>query len=248
MNAAAASAESTATHVEGVVEGVTDTVLDNANYSVSTDIDSDTAEATDSVTFTNLTPHPIGPVPITSMMPVGNGNTGVGSGVHMEPFVAQTYGVGYTPETHTAEQLKQQTGFKEDVKAEKGGKGGHVSLPSGSGATGSRRPSGGSGRSGVSRPSSGGGGGGGGKGSCFVAGTLITTQASFKPIEQIQKGDIVLSYNEQIGFNQYSKVVQTMIHDTIEPIYTLYIKNEQLRVTGIHRFFVTDKITCGIPQ
>lgn len=249
MNAAAASAESTATHVEGVVEGVTDTVLDNANYSVSTDIDSDTAEATDTVTFTNLTPQPIGPVPITSMMPVGNGNTGVGGGVHMEPFVAQTYGVGYTPETRTAEQLKQQTGFKEDVKAEKGGKGGHVSLPSGSGATGSRRPSGGSGRSGVSRPSSGGGrGGGGGKGSCFVAGTLITTQTSFKPIEQIQKGDIVLSYNEQIGFNQYSKVVQTMIHDTIEPIYTLYIKNEQLRVTGIHRFFVTDKITCGIPQ
>lgn len=249
MNAAAASAESTATHVEGVVEGVTDTVLDNANYSVSTDIDSDTAEATDTVTFTNLTPQPIGPVSITSMMPVGNGNTGVGGGVHMEPFVAQTYGVGYTPETRTAEQLKQQTGFKEDVKAEKGGKGGHVSLPSGSGATGSRRPSGGSGRSGVSRPSSGGGrGGGGGKRSCFVAGTLITTQTSFKPIEQIQKGDIVLSYNEQIGFNQYSKVVQTMIHDTIEPIYTLYIKNEQLRVTGIHRFFVTDKITCGIPQ
>ena len=39
-----------------------------------------------------------------------------------------------------------------------------------------------------------------------------------------------------------------MIHDTIEPIYTLYIKNEQLRVTGVHRFLVTDKIINGIPQ
>ena len=97
-----------------------------------------------------------------------------------------------------------------------------------------------------SRPSS--GGGGGGKGSCFVAGTLISTSLGFKPIEQIQKKDIVLSYNESIGLNEYSKVLQTMIHDTIEPIYTLYIKNEQLRVTGIHRFLVTDKITCGISQ
>jgi hypothetical protein len=98
-----------------------------------------------------------------------------------------------------------------------------------------------------SRPSSS-GGGGGGKKSCFVAGTLISTSLGFKPIEQIQKGDIVLSYNEQIEINEYSKVLQTMIHDTIEPIYTLHIKNEQLRVTGIHRFFVVDKITCGVPQ
>ena len=233
MNAAATSAENTATHVAGVVEGVTDTVLDNANYSVSTDIDSDTAEATDTVTFTNLTPQPIGPVPITSMMPVGNGNTGVGGGVHMEPFVAQTYGVGYNAETRTAEQLKQNTGFKEDVKAEKGGNGGHVSLPSGSGAQGSRRPSGGSGRSGASRPSTGGGGG-----SCFVAGTKISTYFGFKNIEDIQKNDIVLSYNEKTQQNEYSIVLQTMIHNVVEPIYTLYIKNEQLRVTGIHRFLI----------
>ena len=85
-------------------------------------------------------------------------------------------------------------------------------------------------------------------GSCFVAGTLVSTSLGFKPIEQIQKKDIVLSYNKSIGSNEYSKVLQTMIHDTTEPIYTLYIKDEQLRVTGIHRFFVTDKITCGIPQ
>jgi hypothetical protein len=87
-----------------------------------------------------------------------------------------------------------------------------------------------------------------GKGSCFVAGTLVSTSLGFRPIEQIQKGDIVLSYNERIGINEYSEVLQTMIHDTIEPIYTLYIKDEQLRVTGIHRFFVTNKITCGVPQ
>ena len=53
---------------------------------------------------------------------------------------------------------------------------------------------------------------------------------------------MVLSYNESLYQNEYSKVVQTMIHDTIEPIYTLYIKNEQLRVTGIHRFLVSKGI------
>ena len=96
---------------------------------------------------------------------------------------------------------------------------------------------------------SGSGGGGGGKGkSCFVAGTLVSTSFGFKPIEQIQKGDIVLSYNKSLGLNEYSEVLQTMIHNTIEPIYTLHIKNEQLRVTGIHRFLVTDKITCGVSQ
>lgn len=107
--------------------------------------------------------------------------------------------------------------------------------------------SGGSGFNGGANTGGGGGGGGGGR-SCFVAGTLITTDASFKPIEQIQKGDIVLSYNERLGLNEYSEVLQTMIHNTIEPIYTLYIKDEQLRVTGIHRFLVTNKITCGVPQ
>jgi hypothetical protein len=247
MNAAAFNAEAAADAVKNTVVDVTKAVIENSDYSVSTDIGSDTAEATDTVTYTNLNPVPTGPETITSMMPVGNGNSGVGNGVTMEPFEATVYGAGYEPEERTATQIKQQTGFKEDVKAEQGKGGGHVGLPSGSGAQGSRRPSGGAGRSRASRPSSGSGGGGRGK-SCFVAGTLVSTSLGFKPIEQIQKGDIVLSYNEQIELNEYSKVLQTMIHNTIEPIYTLHIKNEQLRVTGIHRFFVIDKITCGVPQ
>jgi len=41
------------------------------------------------------------------------------------------------------------------------------------------------------------GGGGGGGGGCFVAGTLVSTINGYKKIEEIQKGDIVLSYNEK---------------------------------------------------
>ena len=73
---------------------------------------------------------------------------------------------------------------------------------------------------------------------CFVAHTLITTNQGFKNIEDIQVGDIVLSYNEQTKQNVYSEVAETMIHFVQEPIYTLYIENETLKVTGIHRFFI----------
>ena len=84
-----------------------------------------------------------------------------------------------------------------------------------------------------------GGGGGGGGGSCFVASTPVTTLRGYKRIENIKIGDIVLSYNETFKKNEYSEVLQTMIHDTTEEIYSLYIENEILRATGIHKFLIT---------
>lgn len=85
------------------------------------------------------------------------------------------------------------------------------------------------------------GGRGGGGGGCFIAGTLISLQNQFKNIEDIQIGDIVLSYNEEIHQNEYSIVLQTMIHNVTEEIYDLYIENEILTVTGIHRFYIRRK-------
>ena len=79
----------------------------------------------------------------------------------------------------------------------------------------------------------------GGKKSCFVAGTEIAMQGYHKNIEDIKPGDIVLSYNEKLRKNQYSIVLQTMIHDTTEKLYNLYIENEKLTVTGIHRFLIS---------
>jgi len=83
-----------------------------------------------------------------------------------------------------------------------------------------------------------GGKGGGGGGGCFVAGTPIATRNGFKNIEDIEVGDIVLSYNEETRKNEYSEVLQTMIHDVEEDIYTLHIEDEELVVTGIHRFLI----------
>lgn len=82
-------------------------------------------------------------------------------------------------------------------------------------------------------------GGHGGGGSCFVAGTLVSLKDYYKKIEEIQPGDIVLSYNEQTMKNEYSKVLQTMIHNTTEEFYSLFIENEELQATGVHRFLIT---------
>ena len=86
-----------------------------------------------------------------------------------------------------------------------------------------------------------GGGGGGGRGSCFAAGTLITTNNCYENIEDIKVGDIVLSYNEKTKKNEFSEVLQTMIHFVHEKIYSLFVKNDKLVVTGNHKFLITHK-------
>ena len=180
-----------------------------------------------------------GPTPSGLTLDVVAGQTAHIPGFRMKPQMANTTGgkqVSAAAVKMTGANGKSSGGHLEISNARK-------VAPAGGNLSGStkRSNSGGSG-------GGGGRGGGGGKKSCFVAGTLISTSLGFRPIEQIQKGDMVLSYNTLLKRNEYSEVLQTMIHDTIEPIYTLYIKDEQLRVTGIHRFLVTDKITCGVPQ
>jgi hypothetical protein len=232
----------------GVVQDVTESIISNGDVSMHTDMQSETAEKEDQVMFTNITPT-MGPeVEIPSTFPVGNANpTAGGSGsIETQTAYAKVHGVTYEPHPVTESQVKEMTGYGMETKLEKGGGKGGVTLPKG--AQGKRSPSG-SGRSGASRPSSSGHGGGGGGGrSCFVAGTLIATLTGFSPIEQIKQNDIVLSYNELSHQNEYSTVVQTMIHDVVEPIYTLHIKNEQLRVTGIHRFLISRDIFHSTSQ
>lgn len=82
-------------------------------------------------------------------------------------------------------------------------------------------------------------------GGCFIAGTLVMAKEGYKNIEDIQKGDIVLSFNEIKNQNEYSKVLNTMTHIVNENIYTLYIEDEKLIVTGIHRFLITRKRAKG---
>lgn len=82
-------------------------------------------------------------------------------------------------------------------------------------------------------------GSGGGGHSCFVAGTqVLLPDGKSKSIEEMEKGDLVVSYNEETGENQISEVEETMAHRVDEDIYTLYIEGDTLDVTGIHKFWI----------
>lgn len=217
------------------------------NIHTTTTVESETGQSTDTSEYTNAIAT-VNEITGTSVLPVTAGNLGTLSGGAQPTPVEIPYSIpsvtyNATPVSRT--NVEEKTGYAVQQKAEQGSGAGGVQVKPGSVR---KSNSGGTKNRNASSPHSSGGGGGGGKKSCFVAGTLVSIWGGFKSIEQIKKGNIVLSYNKQLGINEYSEVIQTMIHDTIEPIYTLYIKDEQLRVTGIHRFLVTDKITCGIPQ
>ena len=73
--------------------------------------------------------------------------------------------------------------------------------------------------------------------SCFVAGTLILTDKGYKKIEDIKKGDRVLTHT-----NTYQKVVKPMINKA-NKIYKLKTMcSEDLFVTEEHPFYVRKRI------
>jgi len=76
-------------------------------------------------------------------------------------------------------------------------------------------------------------------GGCFLAGTQVLTNKGKKDIDKIQIGDIVLSYNEDTGINEYNKVLNVYVHENLtEDLYTLTFDNSTLKVTESHRFYI----------
>lgn len=64
-------------------------------------------------------------------------------------------------------------------------------------------------------------------GTCFVAGTLVHTQTSLVPIEQIKVGDYVLSKPESgEGELSYQKVTKTFVHEN-QPILCVIVYPER---------------------
>ena len=88
--------------------------------------------------------------------------------------------------------------------------------------------------------SSGGGGGrrGGGNG-CFLAGTKVMTIKGYKNIEDIEVGDIVLSYNIETNKNEFKKVTYKYILKNNEhDLYEFTIDNKKLKVTDEHVIYI----------
>ncbi|MTI95550.1 MAG: hypothetical protein FH749_08685, partial [Firmicutes bacterium] len=77
-------------------------------------------------------------------------------------------------------------------------------------------------------------------GSCFVGGTLILTKDGHKPIEEIQVGDEVYSYNPETGEKGLKSVVNTFVHDK-DVLLNVYIGELKIETTEEHPFWVVDK-------
>ena len=76
---------------------------------------------------------------------------------------------------------------------------------------------------------------------CFLAGTPVALlDGTEKPIEDIEVGDIVLSYDEKTQTNVASKVEETSHHPK-EQTNSYLIINNKLRVTPNHPVFVNNK-------
>ena len=75
---------------------------------------------------------------------------------------------------------------------------------------------------------------------CFVAGTLVTTEDGFKPIEEIEVGDKVLSENELTGEVAVKTVTETYVNETEELVH-IGVNGETISSTPSHPFYV-DKL------
>ena len=82
----------------------------------------------------------------------------------------------------------------------------------------------------------------GGGGTCFPANTLVLTTDGYKNIASIKAGDMILSYNEETGENEYHKVLEQYVFDpdeTKETLYTLTFDDKTtLKVTSSHPIYV----------
>ena len=74
---------------------------------------------------------------------------------------------------------------------------------------------------------------------CFEADTQVQTDEGLKPVEEIEAGDRVLSYNEQTGFLEYQEVLEKMTRYA-DDVYSVKVAGESkpLGVTSEHPFFV----------
>jgi hypothetical protein len=78
-------------------------------------------------------------------------------------------------------------------------------------------------------------------GTCLSSDTLISTENGEKPIEDIQIGDMVYSYNldtKEIELSEVGNVVNTSITNAQSKYYNIYYGDTYVKATYNHKFFV----------
>ena len=74
---------------------------------------------------------------------------------------------------------------------------------------------------------------------CFVEGTSVLTDEWYKNIEDINTGDMVLTYSPRTQKYEYNRVIKKYVHENNDDeLYEITINGEVLKVTYIHRFYV----------
>ncbi|MCG6153951.1 polymorphic toxin-type HINT domain-containing protein [Leptospira bandrabouensis] len=76
---------------------------------------------------------------------------------------------------------------------------------------------------------------------CFVAGTKVHTKNGLKNIEDIQVGDVVLSWNETTGEREYKVVTELFLHEINQLYEVKTTKGTTLETTWNHPFWVVDR-------
>lgn len=84
-----------------------------------------------------------------------------------------------------------------------------------------------------------------GSAGCFLAGTLVAAASGMVPIEQVQQGDEVWSYNHETEQWELREVERVFEHEYFGDIVSLTIQheggsNETIEATGGHLFWVVE--------
>ena len=74
------------------------------------------------------------------------------------------------------------------------------------------------------------------EGLCFVAGTLVKTQAGYTPIEEVYAGDMVWAWDETTGNVALKQVVETYVNKTSELVH-VFVNSEEIITTPSHPFY-----------
>lgn len=75
---------------------------------------------------------------------------------------------------------------------------------------------------------------------CFVKGTMVLTNNGYKPIEDVEVGDMVLTHT-----NEYKKATEIMQHPTNDLVKINAMMLDELVCTGNHPFYVRKKVRKG---
>ena len=75
---------------------------------------------------------------------------------------------------------------------------------------------------------------------CFIAGTLVATQAGLVPIEDIKPGDWVWATNEKTGETELKEVVNSFVRESNELVH-ITVNGEKITTTPTHPFWVPQK-------